>query len=88
VAILQQQPGGWHIVDDDLGYNILTVLVDGHTDPRVWTAIWAPDTFDHNGTYVFRVTPPSKSATCSVQFHPGGPIGKVTATPLSAADCP
>jgi neutral ceramidase len=90
VAILQQRSGGWHVADDDLGYNILTVLVDGHADPRVWTAIWVPEPaqFDHHGTYVFRVKPPGASAVCSAQFHPGGPIGKVTAKPLNPADCP
>lgn len=90
VAILQQQSGASHVVDDDLGYNILTVLVDGHTDPRVWTAIWAPEPsqFDRNATYVFRVKPPGAGVICSEQFHPGGPVKKVTGKPLNPAACP
>jgi len=42
--------------EDDSGPNVLTVLVNGVTNPRRWAAIWLPpDGIDKGTEYLFRV---------------------------------
>jgi hypothetical protein len=73
VRILRHDPEGWKSADDDLGVGILTVIVDGKSDPRRWTAIWVPSDLnaaERAATYVFWVQRPAPPAS-----------GKLTATP-------
>ena len=94
VRILRQDPEGWKLADDDRGVDILTVLVDGKSDPtnRLWTAIWAPaklDLFDRAASYVFWVEPPGGSAVCSEAFQLGGAVTRVPMPPQKVAlHCP
>jgi neutral ceramidase len=67
VKILRQDPDGWKLAYDDLGVSILTVLVDGKSDPnfRLWTAIWAPSNLkpaERAATYMFWVERPAAPA--------------------------
>jgi neutral ceramidase len=104
VRILRHDPEGWKLADDDLGVGILTVIVEGKSDPRLWTAIWVPPDLnpaDRAATYVFWVQRPAPPAPavgklvatppiCSEEFQLGGPITKIPtdAKKTSTTPCP
>jgi neutral ceramidase len=99
VYVLKQDGAGWREIDNDRGFEILTVLVDGHlnekstepnVDRRVWTAIWVPrrQNLDRSAYYVFWVKPPGKAAVCSKPFQPSGAVMTVPPAPLDTSACP
>jgi neutral ceramidase len=62
VSIYKREGNRWqpllisNLTEDDNGSNLLTVLVNGVTNPRRWAAIWLPpDGVDKHATYLFRV---------------------------------
>jgi len=75
VAIQVKRENGWEQLqtstepEDDAGWNLLTVLVEGTKDARQWAAIWLPADGIANGPYRFQVEKPGGEVICSEPFR-------------------
>jgi neutral ceramidase len=84
VSILRRQGDRWVYADNDLGFNLLTVLALGTASAREWTAIWLPpDHADPEARYLFHVRTPHGDLFCSAPFSP-----RPRDTAIRSGDCP